>query len=221
MKTSERLPKYSFQGLFTLLIISLLSNAFLYGFVFIHYLSSIIFTLILLSMFYLFSKSKTHFYIVGVLALLTIATTWHDINQRDTWSQLLDQGLNIIFFGYLIVLIGNRIFKTQKITADIIFGTICLYILLAFFWGFVFMVLDITNPNSINIGDHPHNTMTYIYYSFITLSTLGYGDIVPLSPEAQTFAAFETVMGQFFIAVVVARYVGIMVAQKLGKSDEK
>lgn len=219
MKRTSQEPKYSYQGLFILMILSLLTNAFLHGMVFFHYLASIIFTMVLLAMVYASSKKKKHFIIIGILALLTIATTWHDINARNTWSRLMDQGLNVIFFGYLIILIGKSVFKTETVTVDIIFGTLCLYLMLAFFWGFSFMVLDILDPNSFDLGGHSHNATTYLYYSFITLSTLGYGDIVPLTPQAQTLAAFETVMGQFFIAVVVARYVGILVAQKLGRSD--
>lgn len=219
MKSSPQEPKYSYQGLFFLMILSLLTNAFFHGLVFFHYLANVIFTLVLLAMVYAFSKNKKHFIIISGLALLTIATTWHHINARNTLSQLMDQGLNIIFFGYLIILIGRTLFKTEKVTGDIIFGTLCLYLMLAFFWGFSFIVLDILNPNSFDLGGHPHNPTTYLYYSFITLSTLGYGDIVPLTPQAQTLAAFETVMGQFFIAVVVARYVGILVAQRLGKPD--
>ena len=62
---------------------------------------------------------------------------------------------------------------------------------------------------AIDLGGRPDNWMTSIYFSFVTLTTLGYGDIVPISPFARTLSITEALIGSFFIAILIAKLVGL------------
>ena len=100
----------------------------------------------------------------------------------------------------------------------------CIYLLLGVLWALVYSALELLAPESFTImvaGGAGNEAMRFradqaifpLYYSFITLTTLGYGDVVPSSPPARMLAALEAIMGQLYLAVLVARLVGLHIAQ--------
>jgi hypothetical protein len=103
---------------------------------------------------------------------------------------------------------------------DLIYATICVYLLIGVAWAYVYSVLENIFPGSFNFPlnllqanpslneGRKHLTLLF-YYSFVTLTTLGYGDITPVTPPAQSLSTLEAIMGQFYIAILVARLVGI------------
>ncbi len=108
-------------------------------------------------------------------------------------------------------------------TGDIVNGAICVYMLGALAWAFLFSLLEVLQPGSFNLPELSAERLgpatadvrrlsIFMYYSLVTLTTLGYGDITPVTPLARNLAAFETVMGQLYIAILVARLVGLHIA---------
>jgi Ion channel len=76
-------------------------------------------------------------------------------------------------------------------------------------WATLYLAVDVFSPGSIQIGSHPADRQTeLLYFSLVTLSTIGYGDIVPVSGEARILAALEGVTGVLYIAITVALLVG-------------
>lgn len=192
-------------------------NAFLYHLRHVQLITSVLFTFIIINGVYTLSDRKSHFYFLLAFAALTIGSTWYEFSQEAPLSPFLDEATNVLFFAYLVVTLGKRIFKTETITSDTVFGTLCLYFMIAMAWGFLYSILYITQPNSFYLGNHPDTSATFLYYSFVTLTTLGYGDIIPQNPPAQVLAALEAVMGQIYLTVVVARFVSLMAVR--GKSS--
>jgi hypothetical protein len=104
------------------------------------------------------------------------------------------------------------------LTFDSISGAICGYLFLGLGWSIFYVLINDFQPDSFQIdpalartADAQHlllNVMTY--YSFITLTTIGYGDVVPMTPLTRTLAWMEAVSGQFYLAVVVASLVSLM-----------
>ncbi|MFV1957643.1 MAG: ion channel [bacterium] len=83
-------------------------------------------------------------------------------------------------------------------------------------WAFVFSVLESIHPGSFSIGGGGQigvGLLLFIYYSFVTITTSGYGDITLLTAPANSFSLLEAVTGQFYIAILIARLVGIHIAQ--------
>ena len=133
--------------------------------------------------------------------------------------------LTVILFAAFSVAILADVLRPGKITSDKIYGSICVYLSLGFFWTFLYAILASYDPKSFG-GISPAGPSDYIehvlelrYFSFVTLATLGYGDIVPRSLAARTFATLEAIVGQFYIAILVARLVGLHIIHSMEEKD--
>jgi hypothetical protein len=85
-------------------------------------------------------------------------------------------------------------------------------------WAFVFYFLELAHPGSFSFAEASDQDVgSLLYYSFITLATVGYGDIVPLTSPARSLAALEAIMGQLYLAVTIARLVGVHASQSRGR----
>lgn len=115
----------------------------------------------------------------------------------------------------------------KRVDANLISATLCLYLILGLLWGTIYATVEVYMPSSFSGGllaktGTPTEQLHYFYYfSYITLTTLGYGDILPQSRAAAALCQVEAILGQFFTAVLVARLVGIQVSQQFSmKTDE-
>jgi voltage-gated potassium channel len=105
-----------------------------------------------------------------------------------------------------------------RVTSDKIFAAICVYLLLGFAWTYAYALLDETQSGSFAAStetgrnDYVARVMQLRYFSFMTLMTVGYGDVLPLSAAARTMAVLEAVMGQIYLAGLIARLVGLHIA---------
>ena len=118
------------------------------------------------------------------------------------------------FFVFTIGVILQSLHHEKEVTADSVYGAFCGYLLAGLAFGNVFNVLELLEPGSFQ-GDafvrevsdeRRHFLLTY--FSFITLTTVGYGDITPGSDSVRGLAAVEAIVGQFYIAVLVAELIG-------------
>jgi hypothetical protein len=96
-------------------------------------------------------------------------------------------------------------------------GAICVYFLVGIVWALLYSTLEFFQPGSFQMPQGTVNQATsqatFTYYSYVTLTTLGYGEITPISGPARSFALLEAMMGQLYLAVLIARLVGIHIAQ--------
>ena len=111
--------------------------------------------------------------------------------------------------------------RTERIHADKVWGAVSVYLLLGLSWGLVYSLIEILQPGSFDLaalaaqpGAGPESIQAntdsmLLYYSFVTLSTLGYGDITPMAAVPRALSALEAIAGQLFLAVLVARLVAI------------
>jgi len=102
-------------------------------------------------------------------------------------------------------------------------GAMVAYLLIGLQWSFIYGFIERVEPGSFSIpaemlargetGPPATPVSIFAYYSFVTLATLGYGDVTPIGAAARTFAWFEAVVGQLYVAVMIARLVGIQVTE--------
>jgi hypothetical protein len=126
------------------------------------------------------------------------------------------------FLGFAVAIILRNIFETKAVTRDDVLGTVCGYILAAAAWANVYNLIAIIAPDSFSVPDSLRSfydsagrTALFDYFSVVTLTTMGYGDITPTRPPATAFAMLEAIFGQFYIAIVVAQLVGLRLSQAL------
>jgi hypothetical protein len=115
----------------------------------------------------------------------------------------------------LAVGILRYVFTRRQLDTDGVFATVAAYLLLAFAFAQVYVALQTWSPESFHLPVEaslrtpPQLQSDFIYYSLVTLATVGYGDILPVSEAARTLAVIEATVGQFYVAVVVAVFVGM------------
>ena len=134
------------------------------------------------------------------------------------WFHLLSF---ITLIGYalliliLIILIIRDLFSGARVTANKIYGAIVVYLLLGVMWSFLFSSLELIKRGSIirSDGVKIDSFSETQYFSFATLSTTGYGDIIPDSKLAMVLANLEAMVGQLYLAILVARLVGLYISQ--------
>ena len=128
--------------------------------------------------------------------------------------------VRILFFSYATGLIVWHILHRSDVTIDTIAGAACAYTLLAVVWGNLYLLLEVLRPGSFDIPAHwrlgasGDPTAGLLYFSFITLTTVGYGDITPQWPGAGGLAAAEAVVGQLYLAITIARLVGPHISRR-------
>ena len=183
----------------------------------IAYLMEIFFFLVFLSAVYAVRQKKSVFIIALFLVLLTeilaLLSYLKDIPSLDMLSNILGG----LLLAYTAAIIVHHLFAEDKITGDMIMGAICVYFLMGLIWAFVFSTMEILQPGSFNMAQGQVGQSAFTYYSYVTLTTLGYGDITPISAPAKSLAILEAITGQLYIAVLIARMVGIHIAQSQNK----
>ena len=130
------------------------------------------------------------------------------------------------FLGIAVAVILDNIFAARTISGDEVLGTVCGYLLAAAAWANAYVVIAFLVPEAFSVGtslkDFPGEhgqTALFNYFSVVTLTTMGYGDITPTRPPATALAMLEAIFGQFYIAIVVAQLVGLRLAHAMAPSD--
>jgi hypothetical protein len=136
-------------------------------------------------------------------------------------SELVRGVLTII----CVVFILRYVLKSREVTVDTIFGAFVAYFLIAFAFSSLYHAVAIIEPASFSMpngainGNSISSGMPLSYFSFVTIATLGYGDIVPRHPVTQMLAILEAVIGQFYMAVVVAWLVSVLAIRRQGSDS--
>ena len=121
---------------------------------------------------------------------------------------------SILFLGFTLVALLRAVLRTERITPDTIYGALSAYLMMAFVWGVAYLLLETLQPGALAIDSarHPNHTIDQfdcMFYSFVTLTSLGYGDIVPITGQARSLCILEAVSGIMYVAVLIARLVGL------------
>jgi voltage-gated potassium channel len=167
--------------------------------------------------------------ILGIPALLGKWLAFLLASTGDDVLTLSDHFVEVLFLGFVALMILRVILTQGSISLDSIFGAICAYMLLGMACGTFYSTIEVLRPNSFLASGELAEALklpetrepVLIYYSFVTLTTVGYGDVTPVSPPARTLSWLEAMMGQFYIAVLVAFLVGTTVSQGIAKKSRQ
>ena len=139
-----------------------------------------------------------------------------DLNARIPYLASLVDAMMVVFSGLVVWRAYTAVMHRQRPVGDRIVGAICVYALIGLAWAKTYEALDGVVPGSFRF---PADTawampglVRYTYFSFVTLGTLGYGDVSPVTALAGTLAWMEAVTGQLYLAITVARLVALSLA---------
>jgi hypothetical protein len=134
----------------------------------------------------------------------------------NSWLSFLSLAV-LLFVTPVIIL--RRISTHRRVTVRTIAGAMCVYLQIGIAFALLYRVLMIINPAAITSA-RPIDGLSYLYMSFITLTTVGYGDVTPVANPARVAAMFEALLGQVFLVVIVARLVSVYGQDRPATAEE-
>lgn len=219
----KKLYAYRFEFFCISQIAILFGSLFIHGEVFEESIGPILFLLNLIAGIVLISKRKDFFWFF--LILLVGSSILFGITQANDEMPLLTSYIQFgIYFSFYLVVtyeIIKQIWYSTKVNRKVIFGVISGFVSLGLIGFFIFMSIEIAHPESFEGGllsmkEQQPNTLTeqLMYFSFITLMTIGYGDILPITPIAQKATILIGLIGQFYLVIITAVVVGKFTNQR-------
>jgi len=178
--------------------------------------------IVILAIIYEVSFTTMQFLFAVAVGLPSIIIGWFPDTPVTDFIQAF---LHIILYFYAIFMILSVLMPQKTADIETIYGTISVYILIGLCWANIYQIVDFFSPGSFMFThafiERPFDWSDYLYYSFVTLTTLGYGDIVPIAPQARSCAILESIFGVIFIAVMVSKTIGLYVSELRSRAIKK
>ncbi len=171
----------------------------------------ILFSLFLLSAVYVARHRRLELIGMAGFALLWLLLSLTGLGRAPGGASPFADGVLILLCVLTLVLVFTGTFSAEKVTADTLFGAVSIYLLMGITWAVTFRFLEFLEPNSFQglVDAEGARWSQFLYLSLTTLTTLGYGDITPLSDPARVWANLEAITGVLYVAILVARLVSI------------
>jgi hypothetical protein len=187
-----------------------------------HLILSVLFSLVLIAAVVAVADRKRTLAIALVLAVPAITARWINHFRPDLVHPSVFLICALVLLAFVIGHLLSFILRAPVVTVDVLCASIAAYLMLGLTWTVAYWLVDQVTPGgafSFNTdrGEHSMNGFTGFYFSFITLSTVGYGDITPVSQAARWLAALEAMTGLLYVAVLIARLVSLY---SRAKSDD-
>lgn len=159
-----------------------------------------------------------------VVGFAIVALVMHWLRHVAAHQALLvtAYGSTILFLGLAAAGTLARVLRAGRVTSHHIQGAVAVYLMVGLIWGFAYSLIELREPGSFNlpatVADTPRdpgeNMRDLVYFSFVTLTTLGYGDVTPKSPSARNLAILEALVGQLYLVILIARLVSVRAAEE-------
>ena len=155
---------------------------------------------------------------VSIVAGATLILRWASFRSPDSSLRIWSDALAIVALSTFTALVLVQVFREGPVTTYRIQGSILVYLLIGFTWAVGYQLVHAVVPAAFSFaqGDpgpgHSRDPLTY--YSFVTLTTVGYGDITPVHPTARSLAMAEALIGQLYPAILIARLVSLQISSR-------
>jgi len=214
--------KRRFLALLLLILAMLIIAPLAEEFVRLRMLMDIFWSAIFIAVIYAVSHKKHHILIALLLALPMLGSIWSSYFVKLSAVVVVGALCGAAFFIFAIIQILIFIYSQKEVTRDLIVGAAIVYLLMALAWSFIFGAVESLHPGSFSIPEIQgiSTSRSFLYYSFVTITTLGYGDITPVTSLARSLCILEAVVGQLYLVVQVAWLVGVHVSQSMLKKSE-
>ncbi|WP_136798489.1 MULTISPECIES: potassium channel family protein [Desulfosediminicola] len=223
-RSEEAINTSSFRNLLGFLLIYLFGSPFLTPYPSLAIFAHLMLSAILFFSIYSVAKYKHHRSIAIALLPVVLVLYWLGIFEFIRLSKHGAYVMQIAYFGLLIWSYAGQLRKTERVTLGVLYATLCFYLIMGMLWGSAYTLMYLLSPDSFSgalleqtSGNH---LIVFNYFSMVTLTTLGYGDITPQTPGAGALCQMEAIFGQYFIAVIIAWLVGNYAADRRESGDK-
>jgi len=163
------------------------------------------------------------------LALVALIGNWTSVFVESAPLVVVSRGATIGLLLLVTVALLTDIARQTRIQPETIYQAACVYLIIGVIFALLYAAVSEHDPGAFapvaapaadsaaTAPSRPAITAKWVYFSFVTLTTVGYGDITPVAPAARSLAIVEALLGQFFVAVLVARLVGLLQTQRPGE----
>ena len=208
--------KDRFLFLIVFIVALIMLGPFLEGLIGLRVFMDLFFSIIFIATIYAVSQKRTHIIIAVILIIPTLLAVWTEDIPINNTVLTIGYICGLIVFAFAVISILKYIFSEQVVTRQTISAAVVVYLLLALMWTFIYRLLENLYPGSFAIA---HSKLLdaeniYLYFSLVTITTLGYGDITPTGRQVLSMAVLEAITGQIYLVVVVAWLVGMYVSRK-------
>ena len=220
--------KFEFKGykaLLIALVITLAAFPVLDGFAYIRTIIGILFVVVLLVAVRAVANLRWQILISSVLGLVGIIGYFGDLLGYGTWFEGTGMlGFALFFLTVGIIVLRNIMLHIRHVTAELIYGAINVYLLIGLSFTFMLALLELIQPGSITGVDSlsvaDNSVMPFLYFSFVTMTTLGYGDMSPATGPAASLVYIEAIIGQLYVAIMIARLVGLYIVHESNQDQQ-
>jgi hypothetical protein len=156
-------------------------------------------------------------FLVILIALAGLALSWLEYLHQEWSLTILNAVVGLLVLAFLLTTLMVQVFRGGRVTAHRIRGAIVVYLLLGGLWSFLYFIVALTIPGAFHWPDGLATDnweavqQALTYFSFVTLTTTGFGDITPALPLTRTLAMFEALAGQLYLVITLARLVSLAV----------
>lgn len=185
------------------------------------YLIDVFLSLALISGTFAVEKRNLRRIALGLM-VLTLLTRWATYATPSRELLIVSTILGIVFFSFASVVILGRVFAAGPVTRHRVEGAVAVYLLIGLIFGSIFALIAMLQPKAFEMAELAAGGATkelydeilgrLSYFSFVTLTTVGYGDVTPATPIARQFAVLEGLIGQLYPAILLARLVSLQIS---------
>lgn len=177
--------------------------------------------IVLVSGVYAVSERRLMALVLGVAGMLFAANQWLAFFTGLQWAAVLADVLGGLFFSLVAWALLSRLLTEPEVHVDTIVGAVSVYLLAGFAFAFLHSATAQLSPSAYAavlyegrpvIEQRGGEFFELLYFSLVTLTTLGFGDLVPVHPTARVLSAIEVIFGQIYLTVLVARLVGLHIS---------
>ena len=216
---------YGFRNLLFFLLIYIVGSPFLDPYSSLEVFAHLFLSITLFAALYTVGKYQKRRSIAMVVLMVLLVLYWLGIYDVIRFSRQGAYLLFVAYFGLLIYSYIMHLAQFRKVTINILYAALCLYLMIGLFWGSLYTLLYELSPGAYSgiLLDSAQGTPIHAfnYFSMVTLTTLGYGDITPQTPGAGALCQVEAIVGQFFTAVIVGWLVGNMITEEQRESTQR
>jgi voltage-gated potassium channel len=177
-------------------------------------MQAILFTMVLSSAVFTVGGRGKELTFALLLVVPTLLARWATYSRPDLVPPDFFDGTGMLFLGFVVLQLLRFILRAPRVDSEVLCASIIIYLMLGLFWSLAYSLVDRLLPNSFVFNAGPDSARSMqgfqsLYFSFVTLSTTGYGDIVPVSKVARMLAIVEAVFGMFYVTLLIARLVSL------------